>query len=414
MFKGKEQKQEKNKGITLIALVITIIVMLILVAVTITMAINGGLFENAGRAVGETENAIDREQALANGGIEVDGIQYNSIDDYIAGNPTPIHNWTREGDTFTCSHCDATYTMGDVVNYTPKGNTTAIITAEKSGYSSDQTIKKQDATWMVLGIEDTDGNGTNETLLITTHAPIRINESNNKLYLHGAEAYNNGPSEINRICEELYSNSEYGKARGMTIEDVNNALNVDLEEFGLGGMCTDDGGTWKTTGNLTTKLKELTGDTYSNIWETIVSYNKINREGVFYTPAHPEGIGSNEQEENEGEKELGEYLLNGYAYELSNGELINPANSTKKITPTEIETAIIFGTSNNYSYWLASRGVRAYSDYAFFGPGVVGYGEAYSYIDTFFSDGNEGSPRAALRPVVSLTSKIPAIVEYET
>ena len=48
-------RNRQANGITLIALVITIIVMLILVAVTITMAINGGLFENAGRAVGETK-----------------------------------------------------------------------------------------------------------------------------------------------------------------------------------------------------------------------------------------------------------------------------------------------------------------------------------------------------------------------
>ena len=40
---------KKHSGITLIALIITIIVMLILVAVTITTAINGGLFEKAGK-----------------------------------------------------------------------------------------------------------------------------------------------------------------------------------------------------------------------------------------------------------------------------------------------------------------------------------------------------------------------------
>ena len=72
-----------NKGITLIALVITIIVMLILVAVTISMAVNGGLFDYAGKAVGETNNAMQAEQQLANGGIEVGGVWYNSIDEYL-------------------------------------------------------------------------------------------------------------------------------------------------------------------------------------------------------------------------------------------------------------------------------------------------------------------------------------------
>ena len=55
-----------QKGITLIALVITIIVMLILVAVTITMAVNGGLFEYAGRAGTQMNGAIVNEQELAN------------------------------------------------------------------------------------------------------------------------------------------------------------------------------------------------------------------------------------------------------------------------------------------------------------------------------------------------------------
>ena len=78
----------KNKnGITLIALIITIIVMLILVAVTVSMAINGGLFEKAGEAVGDTKNAINAEQQLANGKIKIGDKWYASIDDYLNNNP---------------------------------------------------------------------------------------------------------------------------------------------------------------------------------------------------------------------------------------------------------------------------------------------------------------------------------------
>ena len=97
MFKKEKHKQEKNRGITLIALVITIIVMLILVAVTITMAINGGLFENAGRAVGETQNELNKEQQIADGKIQIDGVWYNSIDDYLAGKEMVVlpEGWTE-------------------------------------------------------------------------------------------------------------------------------------------------------------------------------------------------------------------------------------------------------------------------------------------------------------------------------
>ena len=76
-------KARQNKGITLIALIITIIVMLILVAVTITTAINGGLFEKAGKAVGDTKNSINAEQGLASGRIQIDGVWYDSMDDYL-------------------------------------------------------------------------------------------------------------------------------------------------------------------------------------------------------------------------------------------------------------------------------------------------------------------------------------------
>ena len=74
---------KKNKGITLIALVITIIVMLILVVVTIRISTNGGLFDYAGKAARETNDAITDETDIANGKIKIGGITYNSIEEYV-------------------------------------------------------------------------------------------------------------------------------------------------------------------------------------------------------------------------------------------------------------------------------------------------------------------------------------------
>ncbi|MGN1301861.1 MAG: hypothetical protein ACI4U9_05015 [Clostridia bacterium] len=364
-----------NKGITLIALIITIIVMLILVAVTISMAINGGLFEKAGKAVGETENAINKEQGLANGGIEIGGVWYDSIDDYIAGNP---HKWTRTGDTFTCSHCGATYEMGQVVNYTPAGKTSTTISAEKSGAIGAQMIEAQDSAWIVLGIEDTDGDETYETLLITTAYPVGATE-NNELYFCGATAYNNGPSEINRICEELYSNSEYGKARGMTIEDVNRALNYTPH----GGEYYDTSdSTWKTTGNLTTKLKD------TPTWDNIKGNHQT-----------PDGTNT--------EEALGNYELNGYEYDVNyDGTGLKNWKNDAISDISVMQRNVIFGTYSN-DYWLASRGVYEDSDRAYFGPGRVCSGEVRSYYRLFESNGYEDFFIAGLRPVVSLKSKLP-------
>ena len=76
---------KKSNGITIISLVITIIVMLILVAVTVTIVVNGGLFEYAGKARRETQNAIDKEQEKASGRMNVGGKLYDSPEDFANG-----------------------------------------------------------------------------------------------------------------------------------------------------------------------------------------------------------------------------------------------------------------------------------------------------------------------------------------
>ena len=59
MFKG-------HKGITLVALVITIIVLLILAGVSITFALQGGILDNAQKAVNEYNNASTNEADIIN------------------------------------------------------------------------------------------------------------------------------------------------------------------------------------------------------------------------------------------------------------------------------------------------------------------------------------------------------------
>ena len=399
-----------NKGITLIALIITIIVMLILVAVTITTAINGGLFEKAGEAVGEMQNAINKEQELANGKIEIGGVLYDSIDDYLNNTPSALHNWTRTGDTFTCSHCNITCEMGQVINYTPSGKTSTTMTASKSGldrYYADnsssypsganvyangiQTIAAQDTNWIVLGIEDTNGDEIYETLLITTESPVE------GLYFYGAAAYNNAASyigadgkkvegEIDRICRELYSNSEYGKARGMTIEDVNSALNYTPK----GGMYLDNSGFHELDGFNTTYKEYVTK---IGKYVTEEEFDKAVEDGELVAP--------------EQGKNVGEYPINGYVYAASGNSEVPPGVPILSETTSTKVKEVIFGSSADYNYWLASRGVCANPVYAGFGLGGVYYGDVYSFGGLFGSDGYEGRDSAGLRPVVSLKSKLP-------
>ena len=78
--------QKDEKAITLIALIITIIVMLILVGVTLNVAIQGGLFANARKAVTDTQYHSDREMLLSsvigamNNNAEVD---FNKLDENL-------------------------------------------------------------------------------------------------------------------------------------------------------------------------------------------------------------------------------------------------------------------------------------------------------------------------------------------
>ena len=71
----------------------TIIVMLILVVVTIRISTKGGLFDYAGRAARETNDAIEEETDLANGKITIGGVTYDSIDEYISKLTKNANNW---------------------------------------------------------------------------------------------------------------------------------------------------------------------------------------------------------------------------------------------------------------------------------------------------------------------------------
>ena len=115
-------KMKTNKGITLIALVITIIVMLILVVVTIRISTNGGLFKKAGKAAGDTKNAINEEQELAEGRIKIGDKWYASIDDYLEGKyegyvPTYAEAKFENGVLAE----NATHTSGEYTAIIPKG-----------------------------------------------------------------------------------------------------------------------------------------------------------------------------------------------------------------------------------------------------------------------------------------------------
>ena len=380
---------KKNKGITLVALIITIVILLILVGVSINLAIKGDLFGSAEKAVSGTNDKVAQEQTRVD---ELMG-ELERVESQNA-----VHNWqytdsTRAKIRCTCARCKAfndgdstgrTLSIGQQIGETESKTGSTSITSAKSGDESDQTLtlNAEETKWVVFGYEDKDNDGLNEVLLLTTEHP-----TTNKIYFKGAAAYNNAVDEVNRMCKELYGTN----ARGMTIEDVNRALGYTP----AGGMYYLND-TYNTTSNLTTKLKDL-GD----MWTAIKNNNDTSNSGKYYDPNHPEGI-------SDSGAVLGEYELNGYFYAIDS--TVDAPTGAPQVSSEISATAkaMIFGNSKtNYGYWLASRGVIAYLEYAYFGLGRVSNGYAYSYDSLFGSIGAARNFFFGLRPLVSLTSEIP-------
>ena len=245
--------KEKNKGITLIALIITIIVMLILVGVSVSILINSNLIGIAEKTEEEYKTAIEEENS---GRVTVEGQTYNSIEEYLA---EKTHNWQYTDNTLTelkckCTQCKKVnetgriYKIGQQIKLT---DSETLLTDTSTATGSE---------WVVFGREDSDADERYETLLITTLAPsttkIKLG-GNNKIKC--ADAYNNGIKYIKSKVKEIYG----VEARSMTIEDVNRTLG-----YTPSGGIYYAGSQWQTTGNFTTKLKDI-GD----VWTYIVNYN---------------------------------------------------------------------------------------------------------------------------------------------
>ena len=381
--------KERNKGITLIALIITIILLLILLAVSVDLVINENIFIKSEKTVKRANEKTDQQQAIEN---ELFG-ELNSTKPKGIKSKEIIHNFQYTDNTLAELKCDCETCK----KTNPRGRNYKIGQQIKLTDSETLLTDTSAATgteWVVFGREDSNKDGKYETLLITTLAPstekLKLGENGNKT--KSADAYNTGIEQIEAKVKEIYGND----VRAMTIDDVNKTLGYTP----AGGMYYDTNANLTTTGNFTTKLKDL-GET----WTNIVNYNTNNLRGVFYTPAHPEGISDNGAE-------LGEYLLDGYWYKINSSIASDLGVPTVSENTSNVAKNLVFGTSGNkYIYWLASRGAYAYVICAYFGPGYVVGGGAYSYRELFRSDGTSIDFELSARALVSLKSEIPELGE---
>ncbi len=396
---------KKNKGITLIALILTIVIMLILLAVGASYIINDNLIGRADNTVKAANNKINQQQT------KVDDLM-GEFDKYSVAHDWQYTDETRAAIKCVCDDCKEAANstegrilyVGQQIMYTSTGTGSSSITAEKAGgyvgttgvlkdqlkvastklnrnmlmalhsAASEQPTTTQtitadsDTKWVVLGYDDKNNDGRNETLLLTTLKP-----TTGKIILYGEAAYNNVIKEVNRMCKELYGND----ARGMTFEDSIRAMGF-------------------------TDVTVRKVNTFST-WESYISKDP-NR--IYYTPAHPDGI-------QDGGNELGNYETNRSVRYCVKGKLTNIANTSKNL---------IFGLNGDYGYWLATHFCEAYSmsmgeettiNFTItFGPSTVKNGKIFFSNQTFeYAAGNKNAISLSLRGVVSITSQIPDVGE---
>ena len=361
----------KNQGITLIALVITIVVLLILAGVSINMVLG----ENG--IVTKAKDASDKtKQAKQNDLASMDQV-VKDMDDILNDNGTSGGDDTpTETKTLVEAFNAGELNIGDYVEYKPTAGQTYTSATDENGWADQTYTVDITTTWRVLGLSD-DGS----QVLLTSGSPIKKNMDTSStndwdkdpyLYMKGAYSYVNCETMLNNICA-IYS-TDLGTARSMTIEDINKACGVKVE-------------------NNTVYLESDTS-------KTNIDGGKVLGQTYTYTASDYTPVSYIDGKKN---ATAGEPVTaTAYYYDIT-------SMTGTKIGNTTLGSLLFDKTTRdgNYAkaYWLASPGVRVYSSIASFGPGFVD-GGAGSGRTNFNSDGHWYANGSAVRPVVSLKSDV--------
>ena len=166
--------------------------------------------------------------------------------------------------------------IGDFVNYKPSAGNSTILYPSKLGLEEDANIKitSEEMNWRILDVDEETGK-----LLLTAYGePTLYKEDGTSIdgiKLEGAKGYLNGPSELNRICKELYSDSSKGiTARSMTIEDINKIQNYT--------PAVDERYAYYPARTINTPDVVINGKTYKGIVHKDRFYNGLTKP-EFYT-----------------------------------------------------------------------------------------------------------------------------------
>ena len=341
-------KKETN-GITLIALVVTIVVLLILAGVSINMVLG----ENG--IVTKAKDARDKtKQAKQNDLASMDQV-VKDMDDILNDNGTSGGDDTpTETKTLVEAFNAGELKIGDYVEYKPTEGQTYTSETNENGWADQTYTVDTTTTWRVLGLSD-DGS----QVLLTSGSPIKKNMDTSStndwykdpyLYMKGAYAYVNCEKMLNDICA-IYS-TDLGIARSMTIEDINKACGVKVE-------------------NNTVYLESDTSKDNIDVWKTLGQTYTYNTE-TDYTPASYIDGKKHVTIVEEKDKTV---TATSYYYDIT-------SMKEKKIEGGDVTLgSLLFDKTTSddncaKAYWLASTGSDVSFFYADFGAGFVNIGAA--------------------------------------
>ena len=290
----------------------------------------------------------------------------------------------------TVNQYSSKYKIGDYVNYTYDTASNYVLTSATSGSSSNPTDGIPQTTglkWRILNIDE--ANGTVDL--------ISENPTDTSVYFSGILGYNNGPYLMNEICKAQYSNKTLGvEARNINLLDMEKQLTAAGIAARNAYKYNSDTAKYGTTKTYTSNTK------YPSLYVGQKGAGPNVAEANANTIAQPDITKGNDPYEE------------SKAISTTEPTTDNTSGTGNPLTVTQTYYNISINStnygdaykvlSNSTWYWVASRYVVTYSDYAYFG-----LRDASTYTDgdsMFDSDGNAGYGSDRLRPVVSLSSSI--------
>ena len=280
---------------------------------------------------------------------------------------------------------DINIKIGDSVNYTYDSAGSYSLSSAYSGYSNQTIAQTTGLTWKVLNVDK-----ENDTVDI-----ISTNPTSSTVRFYGALGYHNGPYIMNKICEELYSNSTLNvTARNINLLDMEQHLTPT-------GIATRN----KYANSVRYGKTKTYKDNYSCY---PLLYEGQKGAGVNVAEANASTIA--QPDITKGNDPYSESVdttgpLTDKTYKQADNKVLTVTQTLYSIPINEANYGEAYKVLNNSTpYWVSARYVYTNSNVAVFGMydadmNLGGYNMFYSNKDGYDYDDR-------LRPVVSLPSSL--------